>query len=612
MIYRKLADNPLRSRADLQQAVRDLFEPVRPCFSTGYTKAEVGSTGAHYPDIAAAVESFSRHLWGLVPLAAGGGIFEGWSIFQKGLANGTDPSHPEYWGHITTTGQAHVEMAAIGLGLALVPQELWDPLSDEAKGNLSEWLNSINRVPINAGNWQFFRILTNLGLKTVGASHNESQVEETLINIEKMYLGDGWYADSIGGMRDYYVSFAIHFYSLVCAHLWPSQNPERTQRFRERSAIFARDFIYWQAPDGSSIPFGRSMTYRFAQIAFWSAMAFAKMDTFSPGVTKGLILRHLRWWFQQPIFSETGLLTIGYGYPNLHMAEDYNGPGSPYWALKPMLVLALPETDPFWTAEEEPMPSLEGVHEQPHARMILCRDEKVPHVVALCSSQVPDWPHSAEKYGKFAYSTYFGFNVPTLPMHLRGRGFDNTLALSEEGIYWRVREKNSEQRLEGGMVCSQWSPWADVEITSWVAPAWPWHVRIHRIKTARNLETAEGGFANRRSPAADKSGNADWRQGEGFAYVPEANGFSGILDLIGQRIGENVLAEPNSNLLYPRSVIPALRGSIAVGEHWVATGVLGHRGTHGAEIWEVPPDVEVAESSFQISYRGKHWEEVAG
>lgn len=88
------------------------------------------------------------------------------------------------------------------------------------------------------------------------------------------------------------------------------------------------------AADGASVPFGRSLTYRFAMVAFWSAVAFAGLDVFSPGVVKGIILRHLRWWQQQSIFDREGILTLGFAYPNLVMCEDYNSPGSPYWALK--------------------------------------------------------------------------------------------------------------------------------------------------------------------------------------------------------------------------------------------------------------------------------------
>jgi hypothetical protein len=42
------------------------------------------------------------------------------------------------------------------------------------------------------------------------------------------------------------------------------------------------------------------------------------------GGVNGVLFRHLRRWFKQPIFDHSGLLTIGYGYFNGTMAESYN------------------------------------------------------------------------------------------------------------------------------------------------------------------------------------------------------------------------------------------------------------------------------------------------
>ena len=77
---------------------------------------------------------------------------------------------------------------------------------------------------------------------------------------------------------------------------------------------------------------------------------------------KGIVLRHLRWWLKQPMFDRDGVLSVGYSYPNLAMAEDYNAPGSPYWGLKTMLVLALGEGDAFRQAAELPLPPLPAQH----------------------------------------------------------------------------------------------------------------------------------------------------------------------------------------------------------------------------------------------------------
>src|SRR5699024_9406771 len=115
--------------------------------------------------------------------------------------------------------------------------------------------------------------------------------------------------------------------------------------------------------------------YRFAQGCFWSALAFSGTEALPWGVIKGILNRHMRWWFSQPIFDAEGKLTLGYRYPNLHMCEGYNSSQSPYWALKSFAVLALPEEHPFWQAEELPLPRLEAVKVLPHAGMIIQREK---------------------------------------------------------------------------------------------------------------------------------------------------------------------------------------------------------------------------------------------
>jgi hypothetical protein len=502
---------------------------------------------------------------------------------------------------------------------------LWEPLSNAERSRLAAWLSSVNRFPFADTNWLFFRIVVNMGLAAVDAPHDPALMDEALQAVEKQYLGGGWYADGINGQRDYYVPFAMHFYGLVYAALREKSDPPRAAIFRERAALFARDFIHWFAADGSALPFGRSLTYRFAQASFWSALAFSGVDVFSPGVLKGLVLRHLRHWFRRPIFTESGLLTIGYDYPNLQMAEDYNAPGSPYWALKTMLVLALPIDDPFWTAQEQPLPPLEPVKSLPHVPMIVCRDDASGHVVGLTGQRMPGFVrHSSEKYGKFAYSNRFGFCVATEAIHLRRRGIDNMLAFSEDGNHWRVRHARAPATLsdgksgsripepengvlDGGVIRVDWSVWPDVDIVTWIIPAWPWHVRLHHVKTSRALQTAEGGFAHPHTEEARARGEVNWESGLGFAFIPEPFSFSGIHDPLRQRAGEMILADANSNLLHPNSAIPALRGSLPPGRHWLAAAVLGQMGDDGPQIWPQPPQVQFKENEIAVSYRKNRW-----
>jgi hypothetical protein len=592
-MHNPFSNNPLQTREDLQTAVRAMFVPLKPYFSPGSARVSLGITAAHYDNHAAALEGFARPLWGLAPLAMGGGSFDDWEIYRRGLSNGVNPEHPEYWGTPRDYDQRLVEMAAIGWALAAVPNEIWDPLDSQARDNLARWLAIINRVEIVDNNWLFFRVLVNLGLANVGAEHNVLTMNAALDRLEQFYLGDGWYSDGLTVQRDYYVPFAMHYYSLMYAKLAQNSDPERAHRFRGRAKQFAQDFIYWFDADGAALPFGRSLTYRFAQGAFWGALAFADVEALPWGIIKGLALRHLRWWSRQPIFASDGTLSIGYAYPNLNMAEQYNAPGSPYWAMKFFLPLALPESHPFWQATEEPLPSLAQVKEQKHSCMILCRENTSRNIVALTSGQYEPWiRHAGEKYAKFAYSTAFGFSVPAGRRGLTQAAADSMLALSDDGKYYRVRERTVEAKFENGALYSRWEPIPGVEVETWLIPDPRWHIRIHRLHTKLRIWSAEGGFALDRT-GDDPIKNAGVEQaGSGLAFARYPAGGSGLRDLNGQRTGRVVRADPNTNLLAPRTVIPTLLGEHESGDYWLACAVLADPdGGKWESAWNKPPDL---------------------
>jgi hypothetical protein len=78
---------------------------------------------------------------------------------------------------------------------------------------------------------------------------------------------------------------------------------------------------------GRSIPFGRSVGYRFAMVSFWGALAYAEVELPAPltwGMVKGMVMRHLRWWqTQHDMWSSSGTLTIGYSYPNMYVSRHF-------------------------------------------------------------------------------------------------------------------------------------------------------------------------------------------------------------------------------------------------------------------------------------------------
>jgi hypothetical protein len=465
---------------------------------------------------------------------------------------------------------------------------------------VTSYLATVNHVRVRDNNWLFFRVLVNRALALLDAPHSDCRAE--LDRIDDLYRGDGWYSDGEAPIFDYYGAFALHFYGLVYA-AFGRGDQARARTFKARAAEFAPDFAHWFDDGGAAVPYGRSVGYRFAQGAFWAASALADVDTLGLGTLKGLLLRHLRWWLQRPIASETGVLTIGYGYPSTACAESYMSPASPYWALKAFSVLALPASHRFWAVEEESGPARSAVRPLQHPRMLICRSRN--HVVALCGGQTPRSPHRhfAEKYAKFCYSSRFGFSVPVAARGLGGGAHDSMLAVSDAGDYFRVRDRTFDVELTDRAVAATWRPWDDVEIRTWLIPAGSWHVRVHRLRTCRSLVAAEGGFALALGDDEFEC-RASAPSTRVAAEALTAAGASIVCNLHGDRSVEIVRADSHTNIVNARTVIPTLlsRHDSGEGLHWLACCVIATMDAAAyAEAMSTIPSVTFHDGGFVVT-----------
>ncbi len=566
--------NPLRTRDDVQQLLNDMLAAVSPYTEEGKSGIDLGNSTTHYGKEIAKMEALSRMLWGIFPLLAGGGDCPDLPFYLNAIRYGTDPEHPQYWGDIRDFDQRCVEMAAFGVGLTLLNHRLLSHFTEQEQQNLVRWLDQGRNATIPNNNWNFFPVMVQMGFKTAGLPWDKDAVEARFALMEDYYLGDGWYSDGPERPRDYYISMAFHYYGLLYAQHMADVDAPRAAMLRERAQRFAQDFITMFSTGGAAVPFGRSLTYRFAEAAFWSAAAYSKLDVFTPGIIKGLILRHLRHWLKEPIFDRDCVLSIGYHTPNLVMAEDYNAPGSPYWACKLFLVLALPQDDAFWQAEEAPLPVLPAAHCIPHANQILTRDAEGQHVVMLTSGQLElnNFVNTEAKYTKFAYSSQFGFTLDRGRYGLNHAGCDSMLMFSEGDGYFRGRHDCADTRITGEMICSRWLPWHDVAVRTWLIPCGDWHLRVHHIENQRPLDTAEGGFAVMQEPATRTQHTADKRA----VTVTARNGISRIvsLDDSSPREAATVITPPNSSIMFAETAsIPLLKSSLPAGSHWLISAV---------------------------------------
>ncbi|MHC9513717.1 DUF2264 domain-containing protein [Enterobacter mori] len=590
----KEKSNPLSSRRDVVAYLNGMLGALDKQFPPGSSRFSLGESCAHYATDIAQMEGLSRALWGLFPLMAGG-EGESWSEkYLNAIKLGTDPQSAGYWGETGPYDQRLVEMAAYGLGLSLLGDKLLERFTEREVMNLHAWLSQITDAQMPDSNWNYFAIMVQLGFKRAGLPYDQRAIDHRFALMDAYYLGDGWYSDGPGRPKDYYISMAFHFYGLIYAAL--SGDEARADVLRERSRQFAQDFIYWSAADGASVPFGRSLTYRFAMVAFWSAVAFSGLEVFTPGIVKGIILRHLRWWQQQPITDRDGILTLGFAYPNLAMCEDYNSPGSPYWALKTWLILALPETHPFWLADEEPLPALAEKHVIPHAQQILIHAEKSQHVTMLTAGQLElnNYVNTDAKYTKFAYSSRFGFTIERGRFGLKHAACDSMLLLADGDDYYRGRRECEAVRVDENYLYSRWSPWHDVHIDTWQVPFGEWHLRLHRINSARALQTAEGGFAVMKTEHQIR---------ERGCYLAAGNGSSAIVDLSPAitRLPDSIITPPNSSIMFPEcAAIPLLKTDIPRGESWLCCAVFASETQNSA----ARPHLNITQNQVEIREPG--------
>lgn len=591
-------DNPLRTRADFQQAVRDMVEPLIPYYQEGGARVIVGSTGAMYDEASEALEAFIRPLWALAPLAAGGGEFAHWDLLRQGLIAGTDPESPQYWGPVgatpgtdPTTDQRMVEMAAFGLAMSLAPEEFFDPLTDGQKQNLFDWLAPINTIGLRSNNWQFFRVLANLGFERTGGPVDWDSAEESLASLESNYLGDGWYQDgNFFKTTDFYIPFAFHFYSLIYAGLREDRDPERAEKFRQRAVEFTPDWAARFDSTGRVIAYGRSMTYRFAGAGYWGALAFAGVEALPWAEIRGLWAKHLRWWAEQDIVGTNGVLNIGWAYPNLLMSEGYNAPGSPYWAAKAFLPLALPEDHPFWTAEEDPDAGASLQHRpQPHAHMVGMRTADQAQVLSAGGPGIWFPRQGQAKYGKLAYSSAFPFALEPDDL-IQLTNAESNLAFYDPATMTReVRSRTTSSGVDGDVAWSTWEVFGgDAKVTTVLAGRGDEHVRVHVVDLARPLTSYEGGFAveYRFDPATDEDRIASSEAGAALTRALVGNGYSTsvIVDPTGNRIPDPKFLQANTSLQWPRAAAPILVGEHEAGQHVLVTGVRANETTEDLQV----------------------------
>ncbi len=355
-----------RGRSWWTQLADRLLAGVRPYASPHRARITPPGAEGGYGRAVDGLEGFARSLLiGGFRIAGerGRGVDELIDFYAGGIAAGVDPAMPDRWVRPQEHPQAKVEAASIALVLDLTRPWLWDNFSDRTRAQVIEYLAPIvgdGGYPRN--NWLWFRIVVETFLRSVGGPWSPDDIAADLALHDSFLRADGWISDGDERAYDHYVGWALHLYPVLwsrmtgAAELAGGRTAADLARL-DRYLLDARRLI---GGDGSPLIQGRSLIYRFAAAAPFWAGALAEVPSTSPGALRHaaeLIVGHFA---DRGAPDERDLLTLGWHHEWRRLAQSYSGPGSPYWAAKGLLGIALPADHPVWTTPAEPLPVQTG------------------------------------------------------------------------------------------------------------------------------------------------------------------------------------------------------------------------------------------------------------
>jgi hypothetical protein len=493
-------------------------------------------------------------------------------FYRKGILAGTDPKHKEYWGDIVDYAQHLVEMAALSWGLYLSQDLIWKEFSSKEKKQVADYLYQCTKVKYHQNNWLLFNVITNSVLKKLNMPYSQEQIDSNLSACDHMYIGDGWYRDGNINRIDYYNAWAFLYYYLQWVILDGNSKPEIAKIHIERAKLFVNDLRYFIAKDGATPCFGRSMIYRFAFLAPVALGQHMDILEITSGEAKTLCNSVMKFFFEQPILTDTDHLSLGYLKPAAEILEHYSCGGSPYWAAKAYNLLLIPNRDSFWSAEEEELPIHKGSFCKPlnKAGIILTGDHATGHIQLINHKSYHDKPEYNPKYTKFAYSSIFSYEARAI---YKNFNCDNVLQFSDDGINFRQRWEIKNLYCVENFSASSYPMFeADFEgniFTSTIVKD-NFLINIHEVLATKPLFLKEGGY-----PLGYDDGNVVIQSvlnGEAAFADGKYTFLQNLLGYSNQVKASQFCDDVNgSNVRYSKSVVPVLTRSINAEKVYLAS-----------------------------------------
>ena len=339
--------------------------------------------------------------------------------YRQQLRNMRDPSKSGYIQHLKGgPSQTLVEFGALALSLTVMPDIIWEPLTQKEKDDLAALMLSYGNGPTIGSNWRFFNIFVMSFFKNQGYEVKDGYIDELLQKSLAQYRGYGWYNDSPA--YDYYSMWAFQMYGMIWAHYYGEKfNPEAGRQFVSNFRDLVPNYPYMFAEDGKMNMYGRSITYRIAAAVPFPLMGWLNDPSINYGWMRRIASSTLLQFLENPALMEDRVPTLGFYGAFEPAVQIYSCRGSVYWMGKAFLGLLLPADNPFWTAVEnngawekefQPGKVYNKFMEGSNTLVTNYPNSGTSEIRAWCHEAVAkDWQkfRSTENYNKLSYNTAF-------------------------------------------------------------------------------------------------------------------------------------------------------------------------------------------------------------
>ena len=131
-------------------------------------------------------------------------------------------------------------------------------------------------------------------------------------------------------------------------------------------------------------------------------------------------------------------------------------------------------------------PGMRALKELGYTHLTLVEEQRLPdgqlNAYSPANYEKGDHGQFTEKYGKFVYSTRFGFSASRSYVQLEQTAPDSMLAFVIDGWTF-VRRHSDKFVLLGDRLLSEWRPFPGIKVTTELVPAKWGHVRNHTVES---------------------------------------------------------------------------------------------------------------------------------